>query len=198
MANQKLFLTKKTHHELVGNSMSTSYCFDPKRNCLTVFWKDEKVFQGIAHLGDVFVVNCYGGKPKVNKLKMPKRKSDILMWLFSFNKEARAHSTDEFNELLAEARHHNDFWNYREYTVNEELYKFVLCSRPDCGGVLHIAAYVSDEISKQDIIQMFNDYQKIRFLYYPISFIRNVLKESFGFSEDELDTIQTLRNIAEE
>lgn len=187
MAEQKLFLEKKAHLETVGNSMSTTYCFDPKRECLTVFWKEEKIYQCKARLGDAFVVDCWGGTPKVHKLKLPHRNADLLMWLFSFSKSLRTHSMADFEELLDHQREQYAWWNYSEDLVKDEKFAFALCNRSDCGGVHHIAAYVADDLSKEEVIEVLRGYRKIRFLYYPEYFIKKVLKNRFGITEAEVE-----------
>lgn len=185
MALQKLFLTEKVHQERVGNSMSTTYCFDPKRETLTIFWKDQKVCQCKAQLGDAFVVNCNGSEPVVNKLRLPHKNSDLIMWLLSFSKECRTHSQEEFDQLLACQRKEYDWWAYRESEVTGENFRFVLCNRSDCGGVNHIAAFVSDDIGKKEALEMLKKYSEIRWIYYPESFVQKVLQDRFGISEQE-------------
>lgn len=186
MALQKLFLTETAHQAQVGNSMSTTYCFDPKRESLTIFWKDQKVCQCKAELGDAFLVNCNGSEPVVNKLRLPHKNSDLIMWLLSFSKECRAHSQEEFDQLLSCQRKEYDWGKaYCESEATGEKFRFVLCNRSDCAGANHIAAFVSDDIGKEDVLEMLKKYCEIRWIYYPESFVQKVLQDRFGISEQE-------------
>lgn len=186
MALQKLFLEKKAHQEKVGSSMSTRYCFDPKRNILTLFWKGEKCFQCEAKLGDAFVVNCSGSKPQAKHLQLPRGNADLLMWLFNFSKEIRSYSREEFEKILSKQRYLCDWWAYCEREAVGDKFHFVLSNRQDCGGECHIAAYVSDDICRDDVLEALEKYSKIRGMYYPKSFVKKVLKDRFSISEEEV------------
>ncbi len=186
MALQKIFLTKAAHQEQVGNSMSTTYCFDPKRSVLTLFWKEEKCFQCTAHLGDAFVVECYGSAPVAKKMKLPHKNADLLMWLCNFSKDCRAHSLEEFERILKVQRQCYDWWNYHEFRVEGDKFRFVLCNRSDCGGVYHIAAYVEEGIDPETVKEALEAYSKIRWIYYPKEFVKKILKDRFGISEEEV------------
>lgn len=187
MALQKLFLTETAHQAQVGNSMSTTYSFDTEREKLTVFWRGQKVCERKAKMGDAFVVKCFGSEPTVSKMKLPHRNSDLIMWLLSFPKDCRAYSQEEFDQLFFEQRDIYDWSNYREWQVKGEKFEFILCNRPDCGGVHHMEAFVSDDITKEDVLEMLRKYKAIRGIYYPESFVKKVLQDRFGISEEEVD-----------
>ena len=186
MALHKLFLEKKATKKNVGNSMSTTYSFDPKKGVLTLFWKSRKFYECKAKLGEAFVVNCDGGKPKVHRIKLPQQKEDLLMWLFDFSKECRAHSKKEFELLLERERNRNSWKYYKEFWVQGNKFQFVLCNRSDCNGVYHMAAYVAPDIEKDDVLGAMKMYGEIRGIYYPINFVKKILKSRFGISEEEV------------
>lgn len=185
MALQRLYITKNAYREQVGNSQSTTYAFDTDHLLLTLFWKGRKVHQRKACLGEAYVVKCDGSEPTVSKLKLPQKNSDLIMWLLSFSKECRAYSREEFRKKLTHQRIVYNWWDYKESNATGEKFDFVLCNRCNCSGANHIAAFVSDDIGKEDVLEMLKKFCEIRWIYYPESFVQKVLQDRFGISEQE-------------
>ncbi len=186
MANQRLFVKEIAHQERVGNSMSTTYCYNPKGQ-LTIFWKGEKVAdRANVKPGDAFIVSCNGSKPSIDKLKVPHRNDDLLMWLLSFGKEARAHSAEEYTILLNNRRDEYGWWNYSEQKISGEGYEFTLCNRSDCDGVHHLASYIDRPVDKGMVKEVLTAWHAVRWLYWPKDFVCRLLQDRFGFTEAEL------------
>lgn len=184
MANQRLFIEKIAHQEKVGNSMSTTYCYNSKGQ-LTIFWKGEKVAERTGvKIGDAFVISCNGAGPTIDNLKVPYRNNDLLMWLLSFGKEARAYSAEEYTLLLNNRRDEYGWWNYGERGIAGDGYAFTLCNRPDCGGVHHLAAYVDRPVDKQLVKEVLFSWS--RGVYYPHAFVEKILRDRFGFTDYDL------------
>lgn len=188
MANQRLFISTMAHHEQVGNSMSTTYCYN-KQGKLTLFWKGNKVAEktGVKP-GDAFVVSCNGSEPTLSKLKVPHRNEDLLMWLLSFNRETRSYSEADYHQLLARQRDFHEWWNYRDWTTQGEGYAFTLCNRSDCGGVCHIAAYIDRKVDKALVKEVLQKWE--RGIYWPRSFVEALLENRFGFTDAELASME--------
>ena len=172
----------------VGNAMSTMYCYNQKGQ-LTIFWKGKKVAErtGVKS-GDAFIVSCDGGKPELHKLRVPHRNEDLLMWLLSFGKENRTYSEEKYVQLFSERRCQNYWSMYSDWTIEGPGYAFALCNRPDCGGVIHMAAYVDrNKVDKAMVREVFLKWE--RGIYWPRDFVENILKERFGFTKTELRTL---------
>ena len=186
MANQRLFITGTAHQESVGNSVSVTYCYNQKGQ-LTLFWKGEKVAERTGvKIGDAFVVSCNGAKPTIDSLKVPHRNDDLLMWLLSFGKEARAHSAEEYTLLLNNRRDEHGWWNYGEREVCGDGYAFILCNRSDCGGVHHLAAFIDCWVDKELVKEVILAWSKVRGIYWPKNFVYRLLQNRFGFAAAEL------------
>lgn len=189
MGTHRIFLEKAAvEMEKVG--MATRYSFWPETNRLEVYWKGKMCYQTKAYPGQAFVVCCHGRTPVVNELGIPEKKQDLIPWLLSYFKQSRAYSFREYEHLLEERRKSFDWWGYREWTIEGNHYSFTLCNRQDCSGVYHIACYVDEEVSKSELIDLFNDFG--RGFYYPAHFVREILQKKLGFSEKEIKKIRAL------
>ena len=194
MATQKIFVQgTKGERRAVGNSMSTTYSYDVSTMTLRVFWKRGKpvVLEGVTE-GEPIWVNCWGGVPEVKRIKLPRRKADCLAWLMDFSKEVRTHSMEEYEDLLGHQRKSYDWWNYQEYSRTDEgKYALTLCNRSDCGGVHHIACFISDEAAedKSAVKDILKAWSELRWMYYPKAFVSRVLRDRFGFTEKDLEDV---------
>lgn len=186
MANQRLFVNDPVLEPTrVGNSISTSYTYDGDK--LTVFWKRETVEKTGIKPGDGLIISCYGDTPSIKKLGLPHQNADLLMWLCSFNKEARAHSLAEYQKLLEQRRPSFDWWGYSEWEIKGEGYAFTLCNRCDCGGVNHVAAYIDRPVTRAMVKEVLLKWK--RGVYFPREFVEKVLRNRFGFTEADLTEI---------
>ena len=195
MAIQKLFVENTNGTTVrVGSAMSTTYSYEPNTKTLKVFWKSEApvVLQNVAE-GEPILVDCWGGIPEVKRIKLPRRKADNLAWLFDFSKEVRTHSEDEYVNLLERQRELYDWRNYQEYTRRGSGWAITLCNRSDCGGVHHIACYISDEVAdeKEEVKAILKAWSELRcWIVYPRAFVHKILVDRFGFSESDLQEIK--------
>ena len=193
MATHKIF-ANDTHGErlVVGNSFSTTYTYDASSQTLKVYWKRNLpvVLENVAE-GELIWVSCWGGMPKVKRAKLPRRKADALAWIMDFPKEVRAHSKEEYARLLEKQREEYSWWGYSEYTREGDGWAITLCNRPDCGGVFHIACYISEETAedKDAVKEILKAWSELRWMYYPKAFVSKVLREKFGFSESDLEEV---------
>jgi hypothetical protein len=193
MATQKVFIENTNGTRMaVGNSMSTTYTYNPGTKTLKVFWKrgEPVVLQNVTE-GEPIWVNCWGGIPELKRVKLPRRKADCLAWLMDFSKETRTHSKEEYENLLERQRESYDWWNYQEYTRSNEGWSLTLCNRSDCGGVHHIACYISDEAAenKDAVKTILKAWSELRWMYYPKEFVKGVLRDRFGFTESDLEEV---------
>lgn len=189
MANQKLFIEANVCNGKVGNSMSTTYTYDG--NTLTLFRKGRKVIEKTGvKVGDAFIVKCNGSEPTICKLRVPHRNDDLLMWLLSFDKENRAYSADEYQQLLKQQRERHDQSKCHECSIEGKGYAFTLCSYPDCNGTHRIAAYVhgANKAMVKEIFQKCG-----RGLHWPQDFIDGLSKKRFNFSNAELKKLHAPR-----
>ena len=196
MATHKIFVEDTSgKKKVVGEAISTTYTYDAGTGTLKVFWKSEKpvVLQNIAEGAPIWV-NCNGGVPEVRRVKLPRRKADCLAWLFDFSKAVRTHSEEEYKSLLEKQRQGTAYgwWGYEEYTQKkEDLWALTLCNRSDCGGVYHIACFISDKAAenKESVKDMLKAWERLRWMYYPKAFVQSVLRDRFGFSESDLQEV---------
>ncbi len=195
MATQRIFVGNTNGERVnVGNAMSTTYTYNPETKVLKVFWKrgEPVVMQNVAE-GELIWVNCNGSIPDVKRAKLPRRKADCLAWLLDFPKETRVHSKEEYENLLDRQREECYWWNYQEYACNDERWGITLCNRPDCGGVCHIACFISDAAAenKETVKQILKAWDEIRWMYFPKDFVQGVLRDRFGFSEFDLQEVDS-------
>ena len=195
MATHKLFVQDTNGKKrVIGSAMSTTYTYDADTKTLKVFWKSKKpvvLLQGIVE-GTPIWVNCNGGIPEVRKIKLPRRKADCLAWLLDFPKAVRTHSEEKYESLLEKQRQAYGWWGYEEYTQKEKgLWALTLCNRSDCGGVHHIACFISDKAAedKESVKAILKAWSELRWMYYPKAFVQSVLRDRFGFSETDLEDV---------
>ena len=194
MSSHKLFVENTNgKKKVIGNSMSTTYLYDPKRKTLKVFWKYGSVIKlNNVNEGDPIWVGCWGDAPEVRRVRLPRRKADCLAWLLDFPKETRTHSEEEYEDLLRRQRVFYGWWNYEEYTSRERgRWAITLCNRSDCGGVYHVACFISDEAAedKDSVKNILEAWSRLRWMYFPKTFVCNVLRKHFGFSEADLEEV---------
>jgi len=182
MAIQKLFIENTCDWQPVGNSMITEYSFDG--DSLSIKWKN-KIEKYPAKIGDAFAVYCFGDFPKVNPLTPPKGRGEKLLWLASFPKHTRVKREKDIEPFLNDKKELYDWWGYREYHNHESgKWHLVLCNRPDCGGVHHVAGWVSDDITNKDVKKFVTRYRKFRGFYYPDWYVSKFLKKHFDITEE--------------
>jgi len=176
MAIQKLFIENiNTEWKKLGNSMNTEYIYNGKE--LGIKWKD-KIKKYPAKIGDAFAINCNGTFPKVTPLTPPKRKGEKLLWLASFPKRARVQREEDIESFVESVREHYDWWGYREFRNHEPgKWYLVLCNRPDFGGVHHVAGWVSDDLSNDEVKEFIERYKKFRGFYFPEWYVEKFIKE---------------------
>lgn len=192
MATHKIF-AKDTlgMREQVG--MNTTYSYDRNSRTLKVFWKrGEPVTLENVTEGEPIWICCDGKIPKVRRAQLPRRNADCLAWLMDFPKEARAHSREEYENLLEKQREVYSWWNYQEITAHGAGWAVTLCTRQDCGGVYHIAIYISDNAAadKDTVKYILRRWSEIRWMYYPADFVRKVLRERFGFTKADIKEVR--------
>lgn len=191
MATQRLYLGEvPVKMAQVGNSMSTYYSYWPEKKILEIYWKERVVTRCRALPGDAFVVICNGGEPIVNKLGIPYRKVDIIAWLLSYYQQSRAYTLEGYENLMKTRRKSFWWWGYEDWEIRGENYIFALCNRQDCGGVFHIACYVNPKITKKEMIELFNHFE--RGFYYPSYFVKEILKKRLNFTDAEIAQIKAL------
>lgn len=182
MAIQKLFI-EKTHTEWkkLGNSMSTEYLYNGKH--LNIKWKNAiKTYP--ANIGDAFVVNCDGAFPKVSPLKPPRSTGEKLLWLTSFNKKTRATSEKDVKERVKLAEKYG-WWGHKDYHFHkEEKWYLVFGNRKGTTGFNHIAGWVNDDLTKEDIIEFINQFRS--WFYFPEWYINKFIKENFDITLNDL------------
>ncbi len=193
MTTQKIFIRETNGERIaVGSSMSTTYSYDASTMTLKVFWKrgEPVVLENVAEDEPIWV-NCRGGVPEVKRIKLPRREADCLAWLLDFPKAVRAHSKEEYTNLLEIQRGSYGWWGYLGYSRTGNGWAIALSYRPDCGDVHRIACFISDEAAtdKGAVKDMLKVWSELRRMYYPKAFVSKVLRNIFGFTENDLEDV---------
>ncbi|WP_113675792.1 hypothetical protein [Vallitalea guaymasensis] len=153
MSNQKIFIEESKEWRKVGNSMSTEYRTNPKGDFI-IRWKGrEKTCP--YRVGDFICVSCKGNFPTVSRIRYPKQPGRFIAWLFGYYGEKNCHSKDEAIKRLIEKRRYFEWINYEEYVYETEHAFVVQCNRMDCGGVYNIVCYIDNNITKEEINDLF-------------------------------------------
>lgn len=192
MARHFVEIEKNEDFHSVGNSMNTEWKFE--NNILYIKWKNEiREFNNFSS-GDLVSINCDGCFPEATKVLFPKKRNHKLMWIMSFSKDSRCNSLEEYNSKVNSKIREFDFYGFELRYIEGDNFKITHSNREDCGGVHHILAYVSENISKTEIVQMLHDYYNFRGFYFSDNFIRNYLKRYFNLAKEEIDFILTEEN----
>jgi len=186
MAEHKIFV-EDAKNKRIG--ASTTYTYDAKNREFILFWKGKKV-QTVENVdeGEPIWVNCNGEGALARRLRLPNRRSSCLMWLLGFAKDLRAHSRDEYEVLYEQQLDENDWWNLQSYTTEGHGYAMSLCNRRDCGGVVYLAAYISDKAAgnRRKVKEILHQWQ----VYYPNAFVKKVLRERFKFTDEDIADVE--------
>lgn len=121
-------------------------------------------------------------------LGIPHRNDDLLMWLIGFNKETRAHSESEYEDLLSQRKSEYRWWGYRDWTTADEGFKFSQCNRSDCGGHYNLAAWVQTPMTKELVKRVL---RAMRGVMFPETFTKKLLRDRFGFTDEDLQGLDT-------
>ncbi|NFO03099.1 hypothetical protein FDB23_03050 [Clostridium botulinum] len=190
MSLQKIFLEEEVKvWKNVGNNATTFYKFDG--TTLTI--KQENKIKTInAQLGECFIVDFNFGKfLEISPIKVPIKNNQKIMWLLSFPKDARCNSLAEYESKITTKRRFYYFDDFSSFGIEGEKYKITFCNRADGGGIHHMIAYVSEDINKQEIIEMLHKYnnKNKRGIYFPKNFTTKFFRENFNLTEDEIGYI---------
>ncbi len=177
----------------VGNSVDTTYLYNPEKRVLKVFWKrgGPVVLENVSE-GEPVWVNCWGGIPQIGHAKLPNGKIDCLAWLLGFPKATRVRHRKNYRDLLIRQRYSYRWDHYEEYVRYDNGWSLVLCNRPDCDGVRYVACYISKyAANNKDIVKdIFKAWSELRGLPRPKAFVQATLRERFDFSEADLQDLE--------
>lgn len=178
MATHRIFIGKEDI-EMRQIGMRSAYSFV---NGEFTVYKDKKlVWKQCAKDGDSFVVLCYNGKVIVKNLIPPRRKGDLIAWLIGFNKHNRAHTEEEFEEILEEYRRRYEWEDYLEWELRGENYLFMRCNRAYEEGYHNLVSLIGDSISKEEVLQL------VPMMEFPSAYMIKLLSESWGISHQEFN-----------
>ena len=145
------------------------------------------VYAEPASLGDAYSTVENRGRIYLLKSGRPKNRGGIVAWLLKFSKESRTGNYDKiqnilFNECKRCKRHKRNHKNCEIRALKWENYEIYICAANNDTGYRSVAAWVSDMISKEEVLQL------VKYMsYYPDEFVKWHLKEYFSVSESEYE-----------
>lgn len=147
-----------------------SVSFDGQELRATLSGKPSTVCR--AQVGDCFYIASNGSKaPTVVKASMPQNRGQKIAWSLAFsNKKTLANSFDEFWEAVRsyKAETHKDVM----LSVKKNVYAFALVESSKGKKLLKpLSAYISDNISQEDLRQLIKDFTYYRPLFCPSEFL---------------------------
>lgn len=194
MSNHKIFV-KDTYGGVKRVGASAAYSYNPKRRTLTISWDyGSSIKLNNVDEGDPIWIGYDSGTPEVRRIKLPRKKADCLAWLLNFPKGVRTHTEEDYKNLLERQRKTYGRKNYEEYACGEDhRWGLTLCNRPDCKGVQPIACFISDEVAddKTLVKSVLKAWGSIKWMHYPKTFVKNTLKKRFGFSDTDLEEVDS-------
>lgn len=192
MAKYKIFYVnnKKKHKKKLD--ASTEIFYNPNRKSITVTWRGKKVLTISAFIGDVFKITLnQNAEPLVEKLYLPKNKSEIIMWILGFSNFSIANSISEYKVHLKAQRKIHHWWGYKEKTIGtkDDPYRLTICNISNAKGFYRLSGYVKDNIKTKKIIELFNKFPAGT--KYPKDFVEKILIDRLDFSKNDLKYIKS-------
>lgn len=192
MPNFKVFIGKEREEKvLLDKYGEVRYLYDPSNELLKVTWNDKEInSEGYQGDGFIIIVNPLMLDLRVKKIGVPHRLVDFLMWAMSYEKKLRTTTIEDFKRILKSQRAHYVYNNYTEYGSNGKKYSFILSNKENPNKLRHNVAFVDENISHEEAIELLNAYGAIKKIYYPYEFIKKVLKQEFLFNDEELSKLR--------
>lgn len=191
MANYYLPLYEKTEgRQKVGDSKSITFSFDGESQ-LTIYMKGRS-YTRLAMKGDLYVVHCSEGIPRLERQVMPKRDHKLILWLCGFNhNNSEIRSRYAYEQKLHKQREKLHWEGYEENVKETPDYAFVTCKRKESFSNPRVAGYVDEKLilTKQVVVEIFNAYYEVGPNNYPPQFVQAVLERRFGIEKDDFDQI---------
>lgn len=179
MATHYIFIDEEQEQECVLG-INTSYLYQD--GFLRIYNKGHVVYFEEAHKGDAFVVICEKGKAFLKKMVPPQRTGALVAWLLRFNKDNRANSIETYRKRLEGQRKRRYWEGYQEWEYKSDGYVFTLCNSPMDDNFRNVAGFVSDAITKKEVIDLIP-----LMTNYPDWYIFKHLSECFGITEKEFN-----------
>ena len=149
--------------------------------------------------GDAFIValDYNDVTVKLTKLKLPHRNDDLLMWLLGFTKNQRTHDYKEYTEMRQRTLQNSERRISKERAILGANYDFNF-GFDDTGKLMRIAAYANCSVDKELVKTVINEWtDKFAMpLPFPTCFIEMVMRDRFGFKDDEIKVHDSLLDLA--
>ncbi|MBR3220468.1 hypothetical protein IKF76_01210 [Candidatus Saccharibacteria bacterium] len=124
--------------------------FDPETGAIKIYDGSRKIWEGIAEVGDFFIVTHKANAYQVCKRRLPRLKHSFIMWLFGFPKNLQFDSVDGFNEQLTHHRaEHMADPGYQEHQYAGVGYGFAFYSTEADPTPQRVAAWVTPGINRK-------------------------------------------------
>lgn len=163
-------------------SIGQNACYVYKNETLEVYNKGRVIYSWEAHKGDAFAVMCEKGKVILKKMVPPQRKGALVAWLMNFQKHNRADSLGEYEIKLRKYRQRYEWYGYKEWQYRSRGYVFTLCNSPYSYEPRNVAAFVSDAITKAEVLELIPLMK-----YHPYWYIQKLLQERFRIAKEEFE-----------
>lgn len=161
-------------------------CYVYMDGIMDVYNKGRLIYSQEAQKGDAFVAMCEKGKVILRKMIPPQRKGALVAWLLNFQKHNRAESQEEYEKKLAKYRERYNWYGYEEQKYRSWGYVFTLCNSPYSDGLRNVAAFVSDAVTKAEVLEL------IPFMKnHPDWYVQKLLWERFKISKEEFELART-------
>ena len=162
---------RETEQRFVINSFVVSK-FDGEN--LRTYLHDRLVDTQPANSGECFYIQPKGlkKKPIITKAKLPEKRGEKISWALSFiGKNKLASSYDEFLKEFYALQDTEGEENFVCELDKKFNYAIAFKKPEETNGLMKPAlAFISDEISSDDMKNLLDDYKKTRKLYCPEDF----------------------------
>lgn len=192
MAKFNIFYIDTSKKKQEKLNQSTKAFYNPQRKNFTVVWEGKEIYKCSANLDDVFKISFNGKfQPIVEKLYIPKTKSELIMWLLGFSNSSMASNLSEYKSILKKQRKLHHWWGYKEKTIgkDDDPYRLTICNMSNVKGFYRLSGYVDSKIKTKKIIEIFNKFPCGTM--YPRDFVESFLAGKLDFSKNDLKFIKS-------
>lgn len=185
MARNTIFITKQVVSKKIDDEFWYSYLEEQNKKVLRVYKQNGLVHEQEANIGDAFELIVKGENGNfvlVTPMTPPRKDWEAIAWLLGFSKNDRFSNYQEYLAALEKKRDACEKPGYVEAILEGPNFEF--CEYCIIGEEYHnLTCWIDENITKKEVIHLIPEY------IYPEPYLRKVLNQRFGVSEEEFDAV---------
>lgn len=181
-----VFISHYVKRKTIKDDYWYSYLKEGNKKILRIYKQEELIHEQEANVADAFEVIFKGDKSGsvfITAMTPPRKDWEAVAWLLGYSKYDRTSVYDEYLNIRDKRREAYEKPGYVESSLAGPNFEFTQYSLVDDKEheYRNLACWVDEAISKDEILHLVPEFM------YPELYVRKVLKERFGISDEEFD-----------